>query len=126
MMSGRHRTGRTLGLGRFRVPIALAGLLALVGVTAISVKLVSASVSGCSGSIVLRVAATPEIAPTLTDIGKAWSATAPQVGGKCVQLTVTSAQSAVLASSLTVLAGSAIDVAAKREPTPSEDALPWF
>jgi len=106
------------------VPLALSGVAALVAATAITVSIVAADATGCAGGIALRVVATPEIAPVLEEVGASWSATSPQVNGKCVELTVDSAPSATVASSLSVFAGRAIDVAAKPEPTPSEDALP--
>jgi hypothetical protein len=99
-------------------------IVALVGVTAVTVRIVSASAAGCSGGIPVRVVATPEIAPILEELGAAWMATEPQVGGECVQLTVSSMPSATVASSLTVYAGRAIDTAAAPEPTPAEDTLP--
>jgi hypothetical protein len=123
-VSARHRTRRTVGRGRVRVPLALAVVAGLVLVTAVSIRLVAASASGCTGSVGLRVIAAPEIQPSLTEIGDAWMATKPEVGGECVALTVVAQDSPTMASSLTVLAGNAIDVAGKPQPTPVEDALP--
>lgn len=123
-MSGRHRTHAQTGRGWRRTPWALGAILALVALTAITVRIVAASAAVCSGAVPLRVVATPEIAPTLEEIGSAWMATKPQVGGECVELTVNGVASPTVASRLTVYAGSAIDVAAAPEPTPADDALP--
>ncbi len=106
------------------MPIVVGALVALVGLTAVTVSIVSASASGCSGGVPLRVVATPEIAPVLEDIGSAWASAKPQVSGKCINLTIEGTPSPIVASSLTVYAGSAIDVAAAPEPTPAEDAIP--
>ncbi|HEX6872419.1 MAG TPA: VWA domain-containing protein [Micromonosporaceae bacterium] len=70
------------------------------------------------------MAVTPEIASVLEEIGSEWTATKPQVAGKCVDLSVDGVPSPAVASSLTVYAGGGIDVAAAPQPTPSEDALP--
>jgi hypothetical protein len=104
--------------------LAIAAIIAVVGLTAVTVRIVSANAAGCSGGLPLRVAATPEIATPLEEIARAWLATRPQVAGECIDLTVESIASPVMASRLTVLAGAGIDVAAVPEATPSEEALP--
>jgi len=96
----------------------------VVALTAVTVRIVSANAAGCSGGLPLRVAATPEIASPLEEIGRAWVATRPQVAGECIELTVESIGSPTMASRLTVLAGAGIDIASAPEATPSEEALP--
>lgn len=123
-MSGRHRTHGQAGRGRRRAPWAAVALVALIGVTAVTVRIVSANASGCTGDIPIRVVVTPELAPVLEDVGTAWLATQPQVSGKCVSLKVEGVAAPTVASSLTVYAGRAIDTAAAPEPTPSDDAIP--
>jgi len=123
-VSGRHRTYGPTGRGRRRAPLVVGAIVTIIALTVVTVRIVAAGAAGCSGSVPLRVVATPEIAPVLADVGSAWMAIRPQVSGKCINLTVDGAQSPSIASSLTVYAGSAIDVAAAPEPTPSEDAIP--
>ena len=78
---GLHRTGgppdRRRPRRRGRVPVAFAAIVALVGVTIVTLRIVAANASGCSGAIALRVAATPEIAPVLESVGAAWLKTRP-------------------------------------------------
>jgi Ca-activated chloride channel homolog len=128
-VSGRHRSGGTLdrripGDSGRRLPIALGAVVALVAVTAVTLRIVAANASGCAGELELRIAATPEIAPAVEDVARKWTGTEPQVSGKCVSVTVTATAAATVASSLTVYAGSAIDVAAVPQPTPEADQLP--
>ena len=123
-MAARHRTRRTVGRGRVRVPVAMAVVAALVLVTAVTVRLVAASATGCTGSVALRVVTAPEIRSALDQIGQAWMQTKPAVGGECVALTVAAQESPNVASELSVFAGSAIDVAAAPQPTPLEESLP--
>jgi hypothetical protein len=106
------------------VPVAFAAIVALVGVTIVTLRIVAANASGCTGAISLRVAATPEIAPVLQSVGAAWLKSRPDVGGQCIALTVDKVPAPTVASSLTVYAGRAIDVAAKPQPTPREEELP--
>jgi Ca-activated chloride channel family protein len=123
-VSGRHRTFGRSGQGNRRAPLAVVAIIALLAVGAVTVRIVAANASGCTGSIKLRVVATPEIAPVLDDIGAAWTAGSPQVGGKCISLKVDGVPAPTIASSLTVYAGRAIDVAAAPEPTPTDDMIP--
>jgi hypothetical protein len=106
------------------VPIAFAAILALVGLTVVTLRIVAANASGCSGAIPLRIAASPEIAPVLRTVGTNWLKSSPDVGGLCVALTVDAVPAPNVASSLTVYAGRAIDVADKPQPTPGETDLP--
>jgi hypothetical protein len=106
------------------VPAIVVAMLALAAVTAVTLRIVAASASGCSGRLELRIAAAPEIAPVLTEVGSAWLDSDPEVGGECISLNVQATAPAAVASSLTVYAGSAIDVADKPQPTPNADELP--
>jgi hypothetical protein len=72
----------------------------------------------------VKVVVTPELTDVVQDVAERWTKTKPSVDGRCVTVNVTGAPSAQIASSLTVLAGGAIDVAAKPEATPTEDQLP--
>jgi Ca-activated chloride channel family protein len=120
---GRHRNG-LFGLGWGRRPVAVGGAALLIVLAAVTVGIVSANASGCSSGVTLRIAATPEIAPALTEIAAEWMSTGPQVNGQCVNVIVDAAASASVASKLTVFAGRGIDIAAVPEPTPSESSLP--
>jgi hypothetical protein len=100
---------------------AVAVAVVLIAVT---VRIVAANASGCAGGLPLHVVASPEIAPTIEEIGREWIATRPQVAGECIDLSVESVASPTVASSLTVFAGRSIDVAAAPEPSPSEAHLP--
>jgi hypothetical protein len=102
----------------------VAAVVALVAVGAVTVRIVSANAESCSGAVALKVVATPELAPALEDIGASFMSHSPQVGGKCVNLQIDSVPAPTVASSLTVYAGRAIDIAAAPEPTPSDDAIP--
>jgi hypothetical protein len=113
-----------MGVDRLRIPLVLTAVAALVAAAVVAVRIVAADADGCSGPIALRVIASPEIAPVLDEVGASWMQERPQTAGKCIALTVDAAASATIASSLTVYAGRAIDVAAEPEPTPNADALP--
>jgi hypothetical protein len=121
---GRHRSPGLLNQSRLRVPLALSGVLALVAVAAVTVRIVSADAAGCSGGVPVKVVVTPELTDVVQDVAARWTKTKPSVDGRCVTVSVTGAPSAQIASSLTVLAGGAIDVAAKPEATPTDDQLP--
>jgi hypothetical protein len=123
-LPGRHRSPGLLNQSRLRVPLALSGVLALVAVAAVTVRIVSADAAGCSGGVPVKVVVTPELTDVVQDVAARWTKTKPSVDGRCVTVSVTGAPSAQIASSLTVLAGGAIDVAAKPEATPTEDQLP--
>jgi Ca-activated chloride channel family protein len=123
-VSRRQRSHGQAGRGRRRTPWVVIGLAALVGITAVALRIVSADALGCRGNIPVRVVVTPELAPVLEDVGNTWLATQPQVAGKCVSVKVEGVPAPTVASSLSVHAGRAIDTAAAPEPTPSDDAIP--
>jgi Mg-chelatase subunit ChlD len=109
---------------RLRVSITVAAVAALIGVTAIAVRAVSADASGCNGQLNLTVAATAEIAPVLTRIGNDWSTTRPQVNGECVEVDVAATPAPDLASRLADVAGGTIDVEAPPTPRAPQAQLP--
>jgi hypothetical protein len=125
---GRHRVGALFGFGwpkGPRVPIAASGGVAIVLLLALVLRIVSAAnASGCTGGVQLRIAATPEIAPALSDIAADWMSTDPKVAGECINALVEPTIPPTIASRLTVYAGKGIDIAGPAEPTPSEAALP--
>src|SRR6185369_13392354 len=105
----RRRGGRSTA-------VVVGGAAALVVLVVIALRVVSASASGCSGGVGLRVAASPEIAPVLEEVANSWmTAARPQVGGVCVDVTVEAVGSSTVASRLTVYAGRGIDIAAAPE-----------
>ncbi|HET6213814.1 MAG TPA: substrate-binding domain-containing protein, partial [Micromonosporaceae bacterium] len=99
-------------------------VLALVGITAVAVRMMAADANGCSSGVKLTVAAAPEIAPSVQDAAREWMKTRPDVNGKCIQVAVQAVAAADVAGSLAVRAGSGIDVAAKPAPTPDEADVP--
>jgi hypothetical protein len=105
--------------------LSVVGVLALVGLTAVAVRVMSADAKGCSSGIKLTVAASPEIAPAVQDAARSWEETKPEVNGKCVRVEVRGVAAADIASALAVRGGGGIDVAAaKPAPTPSESDIP--
>lgn len=113
-------------LGRsLRTPLSVVGVLALVGLTALAVRVMSADAKGCSSGIKLTVATAPEIEPAVKEAARSWEETKPEVNGKCVRVEVRGVAAADIASALAVRAGGGIDVAAvKAAPTPSESDIP--
>jgi Ca-activated chloride channel family protein len=109
---GRDHLTTWLARGRRSTPVMVGAVGVVVVIAAVALHIVSASAAGCAGQITLRIAATPEIAPIIADAGARWEATKPKVGTDCVSVTVHAAASANVASSLTALAGKAIDVGA--------------
>jgi hypothetical protein len=120
----RHRIRALFGFGWPRIPAAVGGGVAVVLLVALALRIVSASAGSCAGGVPLHIAATPEIAPVLTDIADGWMSTDPKVAGQCVNATVEAVPSPTIASRLTVYAGKGIDIAAAAEPTPAADSLP--
>jgi Ca-activated chloride channel homolog len=107
-----------------RLPMALGAIVVLAAAAAVAVRLVGFGGGPCTGGIALRVAASPEIASPLREIGAAWTAGGPEVGGRCVSLTVDATAAPIVASRLTVRAGHGIDIAAAPEPSPDEGQVP--
>ncbi|HCU49875.1 MAG TPA: hypothetical protein DGG94_08760, partial [Micromonosporaceae bacterium] len=68
--------------------------------------------------------ADPAIAPAISEIGAAWTATRPSVGDDCVRVDVISKASHEVALELGTWAGGHVDVAAKPVPTPADADLP--
>ena len=86
-VSGRHRTGGARARGR--TSLVFVAILALVGVTAVTVRIVSAGAAAAPGTLPVRVVTTPEThRRRRRRSATAWTATRPQVGGECVELTV--------------------------------------
>ncbi len=124
-MSGRHRPSSLFKSRAVRMPVILIGAFSLIGAGMAILKAVSADADGCSTSgIRLTVAADPAIAPAITEIGTAWTATRPTVDGDCVRVDVIAKPSYEVATELGTYAGGLVDVAAKPVPTPEESTLP--
>jgi Ca-activated chloride channel homolog len=104
--------------------MALGAIVVLAAAAAVAVRLVGFGGGPCGGGIALRVAASPEIASPLREIGAAWTASGPEVGGRCVSLTIEATPAPTVASRLTVRAGHGIDIAAAPEPSPDEEQVP--
>ncbi len=99
-------------------------MAALVGLTALAVRVVSADANGCRTEVRLPVAVAPEVAPAVAEAARRWMTTSPQVNGRCVQVDVRAVAPAELASSLAVRVGGSLDVAAQPAPTPKDSDLP--
>jgi hypothetical protein len=102
----------------------LGGVVALVAIAAVTVRIVSADAAGCSGGIPVKVVVTPELTEAAQTVAARWSTNKPAVEGRCVNVEVVAKPAADVASSLSVLAGGALDVAARPAATPTEDELP--
>jgi hypothetical protein len=108
-----------------RLPLIIIGALSLIGLGTIALRAVNADADGCSsGGIRLTVVADPAIAPAITEIAAAWTATHPTVEGDCVRVEVAAKPSYEMSASLGTWAGGLIDVASKPFPTPSDADLP--
>ncbi len=105
--------------GRGRMAAALVVIVVLIGLSAIAIRFVVAGAASCGGPP-LRVAASPEIAPVLREVADGWTEGRPE----CVQLSIEEVAAPVMASRLTVLAGSGIDIAGPPEPSPDPQQLP--
>ncbi|MEV4130835.1 VWA domain-containing protein [Dactylosporangium sp. NPDC049742] len=111
-------------MARGKAPLAVAGIVALIGVTVVGVRAVAGGSGDCDGGIRLVVAAAPDIAPAVRDAATRWSATKPEVGGDCVQVQVRAAEPADVAGQLAARAGGAINVAATAVPSPADADVP--
>ncbi|MGI5179952.1 VWA domain-containing protein [Dactylosporangium sp. CA-152071] len=111
-------------MARGKAPLAVAGIVALIGVTVVAVRAVAGGSGDCDGGIRLVVAAAPDIAPAVRDAAARWSATKPEVGGDCVQVQVRAAEPADVAGQLAARAGGAINVAATAVPSPADADVP--
>lgn len=114
-----QRRGRSL-----RAPLAIVGVLGLIGGTVVAVRAVAGGNGNCDSGVRLVVAAAPDIAPAVRDAAARWSATKPQVSGDCVQVQVRAAEPADVASQLAARAGGAINVAATALPSPADADVP--
>lgn len=124
-MSGRHRPSGLFGSRAVRLPLIIIGALSLVGLGMVVLRAVNADADGCSANgVKLAVVADPAIAPAISDIAAAWTATHPTVEGECVRVDVTAKPSHEMSASLGTWAGGLIDVASKPVPTPSDADLP--
>jgi len=66
------------------------------------------STSGCSGTVRLTVAASPEIAPVIKDAATRWLKTEPRVGNECVAVDVTAVGSAEVAAAIAGESGASV------------------
>lgn len=107
-----------------RAPLAVVGVLGLIGLTFVAVRAVASGDGDCDNGVKLVVAAAPDIAPAVRAAAARWSATKPQVGGDCVQVQVRAAEPADVASQLASRAGGAINVAATALPSPADGDVP--
>lgn len=114
-----QRRGRSL-----RAPLAIVGVLGLIGGTVVAVRAMAGGDGNCDGGVRLVVAAAPDIAPAIRDAAARWSATKPQVSGDCVQVQVRAAEPADVANQLAARAGGAINVAATALPSPADADVP--
>ncbi len=95
-MAGRHATKAPRRRPRLLIPALVAAAALLVG----GVVVANAASGGCSGSLPVRVAAAPEIAPVLREATAALQNRGAQVGGTCVDFQVSAAAPDQVASAL--------------------------
>ncbi|MDG6101329.1 substrate-binding domain-containing protein [Dactylosporangium aurantiacum] len=107
-----------------RAPLAIVGVLGLIGGTVVAVRAVAGGDGNCDSGVKLVVAAAPDIAPAVRDAAARWSATKPEVSGDCVQVQVRAAEPADVANQLAARAGGAINVAATALPSPADADVP--
>jgi hypothetical protein len=120
-VSGRHR-GRASG--SLRTPLAIAAVVALIAIGAVSVRAVAADGRGCGSDVRLTVASAPDLEPVVRDLVTRWMQTSPKVNGVCVNAQVRSAEPADVANMLASQAGGTLNVAADPAPTPNEADIP--
>src|SRR5690349_20690564 len=97
------------------------GVVVTLAVVLVGAWAVGYGPASCGSGLTLRVAAAPEIAPALREIGDTFTAAKHKVGGEYVRVAIDATPAPTVASRLTVLAGAGIDVAAAPEPTPNDD-----
>jgi hypothetical protein len=66
------------------------------------------STSGCSGTVRLSVAASPEIAPVIKDAAARWMKTVPQINDECVAVDVVSVSSSEVAAAIAEESGATV------------------
>ncbi|MFI5913940.1 substrate-binding domain-containing protein [Dactylosporangium sp. NPDC051541] len=97
-MRGRHRATDLRSNGF--VAIAAGTILPLVAIGAVYGGYRAMSTSGCSGTVRLSVAASPEIAPVIKDVAAQWMKTNPRVNDECVAVDVVSVASSEVAAAI--------------------------
>src|SRR5690349_4912759 len=75
-------------------------ILPLVAIGAVYGGYRAMSTSGCTGTVRLAVAASPEIAPVIKDAAARWVKTEPRVDNECVAVDVTAVGSAEVAAAV--------------------------
>ncbi|MET7393096.1 substrate-binding domain-containing protein [Dactylosporangium sp. NPDC005572] len=75
-------------------------ILPLVAIGAVYGGFRAMSTAGCSGTVRLSVAASPEIAPAIKDAATRWLKTEPRVGNECVAVDVTPVAAAEVAAAI--------------------------
>ncbi|GAA0732278.1 substrate-binding domain-containing protein [Dactylosporangium roseum] len=97
-MRGRHRAADLRSNGF--VALAAGMILPLVAIGAVYGGYRAMSTSGCSGTVRLSVATSPEIAPAIKDAAARWLKTEPRVDNECVAVDVTPVASAEVAAAI--------------------------
>ncbi|MET7417976.1 substrate-binding domain-containing protein [Dactylosporangium sp. NPDC005555] len=97
-MRGRHAAADLRSNGF--VALAAGMILPLVVIGAVYTGYQVMSSSGCSGTVRLSVAASPEIAPAIKDAAARWIKTEPRVDNECVAVDVVAVDSSEVASAI--------------------------
>ncbi|MER7005258.1 VWA domain-containing protein [Dactylosporangium sp. NPDC000555] len=97
-MRGRHRATDLRNNGF--TALAAGMILPLVAIGAVYGGYRIMSTSGCTGTVRLSVAASPEIAPVIKDATASWVKTGPRVENECVAVDVTAVASAEAAAAV--------------------------
>ncbi|WP_432982669.1 VWA domain-containing protein [Dactylosporangium sp. CA-233914] len=105
-MRGRHRAADLRSNGF--VALAAGMILPLVAIGAVYGGYRVMSTSGCTGTVRLSVAASPEIAPVIKDAAAQWVKTGPRVDNECVAVDVVSVASAEVAAAISGEGGATV------------------
>ncbi|WP_432833574.1 substrate-binding domain-containing protein [Dactylosporangium sp. CA-092794] len=105
-MRGRHRAADLRSNGF--TALAAGMILPLVAIGAVYGGYRVMSTSGCTGTVRLAVAASPEIAPVIKDAADRWVKTGPRVDSECVAVDVTSVGSAEVAAAIAGESGATV------------------
>ncbi|MFG2038771.1 substrate-binding domain-containing protein [Dactylosporangium sp. NPDC048998] len=97
-MRGRHRAADLRSNGF--TALAAGMILPLVAIGAVYGGYRIMSTSGCTGTVRLSVAASPEIAPVIKDAAVRWVKTGPRVDNECITVDVTAVASAEVAAAV--------------------------
>lgn len=99
MANGRSANVRSHRRGRGRLPVWIGlGLVVVLAAAALTVSWPKLFPKPCSGMETATVDAAPDIEPILAQLNTQWAQSKPAVGGRCVSVTISSKDSALMAA----------------------------